>query len=89
MNSKTLQELYFTRATVACGQLQQSGAYPNKKDFNEVYLVTFPTRRTTRRCRAAEVIADTASVQVAAGADQEMAPSSVSGCWRRISESGR
>ena len=36
-----------------------------------------------------EAVAGTASVEVAAGADQEMAPSSVSGCWCRISESGR
>ena len=41
VNSKTLEELYFISATVACGQLQQSGAYPNNEDLNEVYLVTF------------------------------------------------
>ena len=61
---------------MTCGKL-----YPNNEANNEVYLVTFPTWRTTRRCRAAEVVAGTASVEVAAGADQEMAPIR-SGCWR-------
>ena len=41
VNSKTLEELYFLSTTVAYGQLQQSGAYPNNEDFNEVYLVTW------------------------------------------------
>ena len=53
VNSKTLEELYFISATVVCRQLQQSGAYPNHEEFNEVHLVTFPTWRTTRRLRAA------------------------------------
>ena len=77
VNSKTLEELPLISATVACGQLQQSGAYPNNEDFNEVYLVTFPTWRTTRRCRAAEVVAGTASVEVAADAGQEISPAEV------------
>ena len=53
---------------MTCGKL-----YPNNEANNEVYLVTFPTWRTTRRCRAAEVVAGTASAKVAAGAGQEMA----------------
>ena len=50
---------------MTCGKL-----YSNNETNSEVYLVTFPTWRTTRRCRAAEVVAGTASVEVAAGADQ-------------------
>ena len=40
VNSKTLEELYFTSATVACGQ---RSAYPN----NVVYLVILPAWRTS------------------------------------------
>ena len=89
VNSKTLEELFFKSATVGCGQLQQSGAYPNNEDFNEVCLVTFPTWWTIRRCRVAQVVACTESVEVAAGATQEMAPSSVCGCWRRAADAGQ
>ena len=32
VNSKTREELYFISATLACGQLQQSGAYPTNED---------------------------------------------------------
>ena len=43
VNSKTLEELYFISATVACGQLQQRSVYPN----NVVYLVILPAWRTS------------------------------------------
>ena len=71
MNSKTREEL----ALVACGQLQQSGAYPTNVDFNVVYLVTFPTWRT--------------SGEVAPVDGYQKMPSSVSGCWRGTSEVSR
>ena len=44
--------------------------FPNNEANNEVCLVAFPTWRTTRRCRAAEVVAGTASAKVVADADQ-------------------
>ena len=31
LNSLTREELYFISATVGCGQLQQSGAYPTNE----------------------------------------------------------
>ena len=58
---------------MTCGKL-----YPNNEANNEVYLVTFPTWRTTRRwLRAAEVVAGAASAKVAAGAGQETSPAEV------------
>ena len=73
--------LYFLGATVACGQLQQTGAYPINCEYD--HTITFPAWRTSgevapvdgdQEMAPAEVAAGAASVEVAADADQEMAP---------------
>ena len=65
--------LYFLGATVACGQLQQTGAYPINCGYD--HMVTFPTWRTSgevapvdgdQEMVPAEVAAGAASVEVAA-----------------------
>ena len=67
---------YFLGATVACGQLQQTGAYLINCGYD--HMVTFPTWRTSgevapvdseQEMVPAEGAAGTASVEVAAGAD--------------------
>ena len=82
LNIMTREELNFSGATVASGQLQQPGAYP----INVDYMVTSPVRRTSgevapvdgdQEMAPAEVAAGAASVEVAAGADQERAPAEV------------
>ena len=76
--------LYFLGATVACGQLQQTGAYPISLGCD--HMVTFPERRTSggsapldgdHEMAPAEVAASAASAEVSADADQEMAPAEV------------
>ena len=76
--------LYFLGATAACGQLQQTGAYPISLGCD--HRVTFPEWRTSGECAPldgdhemapAEVAAGAASVEVSADADEEMAPAEV------------
>ena len=74
--------LYFLGATVACGQLQQTGAYPISLGWCD-HRVTFPEWRTSGECAPldgdhemapAEVAAGAASMEVSADVDEEMAP---------------
>ena len=84
LNMMTRGGLYFLGATVACGQLQQTGAYPISCEYD--HTITFPTWRTSgevapvdgdQEMAPAEVAAGAAAVEVAADADQEMAPAEV------------
>ena len=61
--------LYFLGATVACGQLHQTGAHPINHGYD--HKVTFPEWRTCGECAPVD-------------GDQEMALSG-GGSWRRIS----
>ena len=76
LNMMTRGGLYFLGATVACGQLQQTGAYPINCEYD--HTITFPTWRTSgevapvdgdQEMAPAEVAAGAASVEVAADAD--------------------
>ena len=76
LNMMTRGGLYFLGATVACGQLQQTGAYPINCEYD--HTITFPTWRTSgevapldgdQERAPAEVAAGATSVEVAADAD--------------------
>ena len=58
--------LYFLGATVACGQLQQTGAYPINCEYD--HTIIFPTWRTSGEVAPVDGDQEMAPAEVAAGA---------------------